>query len=297
MAFGQGRYRYEVVDGWGALPDGVRFSEVAAVAVDSQDRVYAYHRGSNPVVAFDRGGRYLESWGDGFLKEAHGMCIDADDNLFLVDRGSHSIEKCRPDGTRVATFGPRDNPAPAFSNQPCNLPQGVAVAPSGAVYVADGKNNNAIHKYAADGAYLFSWGRQGDKAGEFNEPHGIWVLANEVVVVPDRGNDRMQFFSPDGTYLTQWGVEVIHHPDHIYFDRDGVFYVTEIDYHRVSVLSPDGELLSRWGGGPGVQEGRLAGAKTPGLFNSPHGIWCDSQGSLYVSEVRDGRRVQKFVRV
>ena len=177
-----------------------------------------------------------------------------------------------------------------------NLPQGVAAAPSGDVYIADGKSNNAIHRYAADGTYKHSWGQQGTGPGEFNEPHGIWVTKDGAVVVADRGNNRMQFFSPDGAYLREWGVDVINHPDHIYVDADGVFYVTEIEYHRVSILSPEGKLLSRWGGGPGVQEGRLAGVKTPGLFDSPHGIWCDSEGSIYVSEVRGGRRVQKFRR-
>ena len=52
--FGEGDFRYEAVPGWGSLPAGWSLREVAAVAVDSQDRVYAFNRGEQPMVIFDR---------------------------------------------------------------------------------------------------------------------------------------------------------------------------------------------------------------------------------------------------
>ena len=297
MIVGQGAHRYELVPNWGPLPEGYSFQEIAAVAVDSKDNVYAYHRGSNPVIVFDEHGSLINSWGDDVLGEAHGMFISPSDDIYLVDRSNHTIEKCDPNGNPLLTFGEKGHCSPAFSNRPFNLPQGVAVSATGDVYVADGKNNNAVHKYSSDGRHLLSWGSQGTGPGEFNEPHGIWVARDGTVIVADRGNNRLQFFRPDGDYLSEWGENVIHHPDHIYIDQEGVIYVTEIEYHRVSILSPTGQLLSRWGGGPGIQEGRLAGTNRPGYFDSPHGIWGDSKGSLYISEVRGGRRIQKFVRV
>jgi DNA-binding beta-propeller fold protein YncE len=297
MRFGQGDYRYELVEGWGKLPAGWSFAEVAAVAVDSHDRVYAFHRGTHPVIVFSREGDVLGSWGDDWLKEAHGLFIDREDNLFLVDRGAHAIEKCTVRGEPVLTFGVRGNPAPQFCNLPMNMPQGAAAAPSGELYVADGKRNNAVHKYAADGRYLFSWGTEGSGPGEFREPHGIWVRSDGVVMVADRCNDRIQFFDPDGVWLAEWRGDAVHHPDHIYVDNDGVVFVTEIDFNRVSILSPDGELLSRWGVGPGPDGGRSVGSAAPGLFRGPHGIWTDSHGDLYVSEVLTGRRIQKFARI
>ncbi len=51
---------YEHVPDWGRLPEGWTYTQVAAVAVDSQDRVYVYNRGEHPVVVFDRDGhRFL----------------------------------------------------------------------------------------------------------------------------------------------------------------------------------------------------------------------------------------------
>ena len=53
---GTGSFRYEVAGDWGRLPDGWAFGDVAAVAVDRQDRVYVFNRGEHPMIVFDRQG-------------------------------------------------------------------------------------------------------------------------------------------------------------------------------------------------------------------------------------------------
>jgi hypothetical protein len=44
---GSGKYTYEPAEGWGKLPDGWRYVEVAGVDVDSKDNVYLITRGVN----------------------------------------------------------------------------------------------------------------------------------------------------------------------------------------------------------------------------------------------------------
>ncbi len=39
MKMSTGRLSYKVVEGWGKLPEGWTFKQVAGVAVDSKDRV------------------------------------------------------------------------------------------------------------------------------------------------------------------------------------------------------------------------------------------------------------------
>ncbi|MBI3061145.1 MAG: hypothetical protein HYY83_04095, partial [Deltaproteobacteria bacterium] len=56
---GKGEFTYEVAEGWGKLPDGWSYREVAAVGVDRQDRLYAFSRGEHPVIVFDRDGNFL----------------------------------------------------------------------------------------------------------------------------------------------------------------------------------------------------------------------------------------------
>ena len=41
---GEGKFTYEVAEGWGELPEGWKFTQVAGIAVDSQDRVYVFNR-------------------------------------------------------------------------------------------------------------------------------------------------------------------------------------------------------------------------------------------------------------
>ena len=91
---GSGEYRYEVIEGWGKLPDGWTFREVAAVGVDKNDNVYCFTRGDHPVIVFDRDGNFLRSWGEGVFKRAHGATIGADDTIYLTDDGDHTVRKC-----------------------------------------------------------------------------------------------------------------------------------------------------------------------------------------------------------
>ena len=56
---GNGQYSYEVAEGWGKLPEGWSYREVAAVGVDRQDRVYLFSRGDHPIIVYDRYGNFL----------------------------------------------------------------------------------------------------------------------------------------------------------------------------------------------------------------------------------------------
>src|SRR5262245_56303501 len=58
-------FQYEANDRWAKLPSGWGWTEVAAVASDSQDRVFVFSRGEHPVMIFDRHGTFLGAWGEG----------------------------------------------------------------------------------------------------------------------------------------------------------------------------------------------------------------------------------------
>jgi hypothetical protein len=73
VILGEGTFRYEVAEGWGALPPGWRYGDVGAVGVDRKDNVYVFNRGPHPMIVFDRDGRFLRSWGEGVFHRAHGL--------------------------------------------------------------------------------------------------------------------------------------------------------------------------------------------------------------------------------
>ncbi|GIT43783.1 MAG: hypothetical protein Ct9H300mP11_17190 [Chloroflexota bacterium] len=79
---GAGARVYEKGRGLGKLPEGWVLGQTAIVT-DSQDRVYLFNRSDHPLIVLDRDGKFLNSWGEGDLPDAHGMFIDADDNLYM----------------------------------------------------------------------------------------------------------------------------------------------------------------------------------------------------------------------
>ena len=52
VTIGEGQFTYEVQEGWGQLPAGYAFREVAAVGCD--DNVYAFDRGEHPMMSSTR---------------------------------------------------------------------------------------------------------------------------------------------------------------------------------------------------------------------------------------------------
>ena len=311
MPYGSGKYTYELVDGWAKLPEGESFLDVCGLAVDSQDRVYILNRSAHPVMVFDREGNLLTTWGEGFFKRAHGSCIGSDGSVYCTDDGHHIVSKFNPQGKLLMTLGNKDQPSdtgfvhtPGMTMTAClptikrggppfNRPTGVAISPSGEIYVSDGYGNARIHKFSTDGSLLLSWGEPGDAPGQFKLPHSIWVDKQERVWVPDRENGRIQIFNAQGEFLNQW--TELGRPTDIFIDEEEAVYVSELT-QRVSIFDGDGKLLARWG-----SQGQ---DKETALFLAPHTIAVDSHGDIYVGEVaktfakidRGSRTVQKFAR-
>jgi peptidylglycine monooxygenase len=243
------------------------------VAVDSRDRVYFYQRKDPPILVFDSEGNFLDAWGEGRLRDAHGICIGPDDHVYVCNRDEHEVLKLTREGKISLVLGQRGRPS---LQAPFNHPADVAISGGGQIYVADGYGNSAVHRFSAEGKHLGSWGAPGAARGQFTTPHGIWVDAQDRVFVADRENDRVQIFSPEGDYYEEWGD--LYHPMDIYIDGSGVVYVTD-QIPRVTMYAPNGQMVSR---GKPVEYGA-------------HGLYGDSKGNLYMAEVRLNR-VSKLVR-
>lgn len=294
MALGEGRYTYEVAVGWFKPPKGWTFGEIAAVACDRLGRIFAYSRSDHPLVILDPEGNFLEEWGKGILKDAHGIWIDPAGNVYCTDRNSHGVFQFTPQGKLVRTLGTPGKPA-TQSGKPFNKPTDAVTVPPAdernpisAILVSDGYGNDRIHKFTPEGQLIKSWGQRGSGRGDFHLPHCVRVDRYQRVWVCDRENRRIQIFDLDGNYLTEW--RGLLRPNALFFDpHDDVVYVAELE-HRVSIWTLDGELITCLGGGKPSEKPRE-------FLGGPHGIWVDEQGNLYVSEVLVNERLQKFVRV
>ena len=321
-----GRARYEVVDGFFRRPPGWTFVEVADVAVDRDDNVYVFCRGTHPVMIFDREGHFLDAWGEmggGAFTFPHGLSVGIDGYIYTADSRDHTVRRWTADGKLVLTLGSAHQNAPAFSGAPFNRPTHATVAANGDVYVSDGYGNAKIHCFDGAGNLRFSWGSPGHGPGEFNTVHSVFIdhADHDTVYVADRYNNRVQFFTPAGEYVGEWGG--LRLPQSVRKGPDGRFYVAELA-HGVTVLDADGTIHARWGDGVEVDDAPIGGVELslpdaparnpmirgrvrndpgPGLFCAPHGIAVDSTGGFYVAESseswigldRGNRSVQKFV--
>jgi DNA-binding beta-propeller fold protein YncE len=274
---GAGEHRYRVVDNFAKLPDGWMLTDVASVAVDSKDRIYVFNRGVHPMVVLDREGNFLRSFGEGLFSRAHGLHIDADDNLYCTDDGDHTVRKCTTDGKVLLTIGVPEKPAPFMSGEPFHRCTHTALSPKGEIYVSDGYGNARVHKFTPDGQLIKSWGEPGTDPGQFNIVHNIATDPDGWVYVADRENHRVQVFDGNGKYETQWNN--LHRPCALCCcgGREPTFVIGELG-PRLSIVDAQGKRIARLGGeeGPGIESGK---------FLAPHGIALDSRGDIYVGEV------------
>ena len=286
IVVGSGKFKYEVAEGWGELPEGWEFTQVAGVVVDPQDRVYVFNRSEHPVIIFDRDGKFIKSWGEGLFNNAHGAYMSSDGYIYLADSGNHTVRKFTTEGELLMTLGTEDRPG--TDGKPFNKPTGVALSSSGEIFVSDGYGNRRMHKYSPDGKLLMSWGEEGVGIGQFALPHGVFVDKQDRVFVADRENHRLQIFTPQGKFITQWTDFRECLPCTLFIDADNIIYVPELK-QRISILNMDGEILARWGRNEPTDE--------PGYFFAAHTACTDSRGDLYIGEVLDGQRIQKFIRM
>jgi streptogramin lyase len=237
------------------MPDDIHFGEIAGVAVNSHGHVFVFSRGNSvgpaymakaaQLLEFDAEGNYVREIGKNLFawSYAHAVRIDADDNIWTVDKGSDTIIKFNPQGRVEWVFGrpqesshftgPPDyaatlaghleragvhmevpennnarNPVPVHQDNRFNQPTDVAWDSQGNSYFSDGYVNSRVGKANARGEWVASWGSLGTGPGQFDTPHGIAVSPDDEVYVADRGNRRIQVFDTDGNYIREFTIDV-----------------------------------------------------------------------------------------
>ena len=161
-------------------------------------------------------------------------------------RGSPFEVQVKPRQFRpVLSFGQRGSSAEMFTE-----PWGVAVNEKNEIAVTE-TGNHRIQVFSSNGSHLRSFGKEGDKLGEFNQPTGI-AFHNDNIIVADGDNHRVQLFSGQGEYLGQFGGKgnldhQLKFPHGLSIDSDGNIIVGDRDNKLIKIFSAKGKLICKIG--------------------------------------------------
>jgi len=177
---------------------------VSWVASTRDGTTYLLQRGdkADPVIAVDRNGTVLRSWGKGLYVMPHAIRVDLQGNVWTADAASSHVIKFSPEGKVLLDIVVGGQPAPCPNNF-CGTTD-IAFAASGHVFISDGYANARVLEYTATGEKVREWGTPGTGPGQFKLPHSIQIDAAGIVYVADRENGRVQRFDQTGKYLGEW---------------------------------------------------------------------------------------------
>jgi DNA-binding beta-propeller fold protein YncE len=243
---------------------GETIGETEGVSLNSAGHLFVYSRtgwsgssrGGNAarVFEFDKNLKFVKEWIPNAygLSFAHGLRVDPQDNVWVVDEGSNMIIKVDPTGLVAMVLGRKPESVdwweehvehgvhepkgerPRALKGTYNRPTDVAWGPDGSIFIADGYNNSRVVKLAPDGTWLKEYGTYGSGDGQFNTVHSIAAGYGHVYVA-DRANRRIQVFDYDLNFERYiagigmpWAVQVT--PKYIYSgDGDGKIYRLDHD--------------------------------------------------------------------
>ena len=185
-----------------AAGEGWELGYPSAVAMSKTGTMYVLQRGekADPILAVDRDGHIVRSWGKGMFTIPHSIRIDPEGNIWTVDAASSKVYKFTPKGEKLLEIAVGGQPA---TGSAFNGATDVAFGPKGRIFISDGYGNARVLEYSSDGKRVREWGTSGTGPGQFRLPHGI-ATDDGIIYVADRENGRVQRFDLDGRFLGEW---------------------------------------------------------------------------------------------
>jgi DNA-binding beta-propeller fold protein YncE len=220
--------------------------------------------------------------------EAQGPCPDSSEGayLYVADQFNDRVQKFNGAGDFICTWGGGD--PPTSFRRPIALKVGpdgyiyvlaetgihkynyrggfeahIALPESGALdfavthaglLVVPSVIDSSIQIHDTLGNLVHEWGSMGTGQGQFDQPWGVAVDADDNIYVVDHNNYRVQIFNPSGDFVTEFGVEgeADHNteftfPIGITVDDSGGVYVVDSGYVKMFGLQGGYVPTGIWG--------------------------------------------------
>jgi hypothetical protein len=300
---------FEVVPNFMKLPPNVYLGEGIGVATNSKGHIFVNTCAQQTRnFEFDQNGNYVreigkDSYGHVFC---HGIRVDAQDNIWVIDEGANMIIKYNPEGRVVMVLGRRIgfpytgmeptvkalDPAPPYI---FNRPTDVGFDSAGNIFVADGYVNSRIAKYDKNGKFIKQVGTRGSGPGQFTLLHALVVDAKGDVYGGSRSDQRIVVFDNDLNYKTTydhvgapWSLCVTSGPHQYLYSSNSNPDSNDSEVHKVTgqvfKMELDGTVVGKFGV-PGKEQGQ---------FSTVHGLDCRNENQIFVTEIVEWR-LQKFI--
>jgi DNA-binding beta-propeller fold protein YncE len=162
--------------------------------------------GNNRVILFDKTGKFIKQvgkgpggpedkgTGPGEWNLPHKLAVDADENLYIIDREGHRLEVFDKHLNYIREI--RNDWNPWDVNISRKGTDGIG-------WIADHKDERIQKFQLKDGKILATWGKQGWGPGEFDWVHGIVVDSKGAVYAADTYGQRLQKFVPASASTSQ----------------------------------------------------------------------------------------------
>ncbi len=285
------------------LPPGT--GGAVSLAIDHHDNLWVMQR--NPL-----GTAQLNKFGPdhkliltvpesvlGHHELAHGINVDANDNVWICDEYGSTVKEISPDGKllkTLGTFGHRGDWIEKIGQRLIWQPVAVTFAPNGDMYIGEGHANESPNDFDGpdpasqsgasrvihldkNGNFINQWYGDYEGPGKFYQVHDIAVdPRNNDVYVADREQYRFVVFTANGQFKKT--VQMRNLICNISFDAKGEMWVGTGGDGQYLHISRDGKVLGVIGNGPGRGEGEVS--------ETGYIRW-DSKGNLWTGDTSNAR--------
>ncbi len=291
-----------------ALPEGL--GGVPSVALDSKGDLWVRKRspaGTAQLYEFGPGHKLIRTVGDdviGHAYKAHGMAIDAHDNVWLCNATLAIVQEVSPEGKLLKTIGVRGHRGDWIESKGQRLlwqPLMIAFASDGDMFIAEGHGNESpndtdsndpanvagaarIIHLDKDGNYINQWYGDNVGQGKFSSIHGLAIdPRNGDVWIGDREQYRIVVYTANGQFVKT--LQMRNLVCALNFDHEGNPWMASGQDGQVLKLNRDGKVVGAIGKGMGIEKGQFIEASY---------FVFDDRDDLYVADTGIGR-VTKMV--
>jgi hypothetical protein len=274
--------------------------------MDSKNSLWVFQRvppGMPELFKFGSDRKLLLALGDKELGDhqdkAHGLRVDAEDNVWICDPSGATVKKISPEGKLLLTLGQhgrRGDWNETLGQRYLWQPLAVAFGRDGSVFIAQGHANESpndvgsedaanrsgasrILHLTRDGKFIAQWYGNVSGQGKFYEAHDLAVdPENGDVWIADREEYRLVVYTGEGHFVKT--IQMRNLTCNIGFDAQGRLWIGTGQDGQLLQIDLSGRVLGAVGNGRGWGYGQVS--------ETGYITW-DLQGNMYTGSTGQDR--------